>query len=392
VSSGADSAARFRAVDGLRLVGALAVMMTHVGFDSGDALRGPFAGLLGRLDSGVAIFFAVSGFVLFRPHVMAHLGGRPRPRVGSYFARRAARILPVLWLAVGAAYLVVPTKGAVTGDYLATAALVHIYVGTPLLTGLTQFWSLATEVAFYLLLPAAAALLCRGRSGMTWLRRASVALLVLVPVGPVWMAVVTATGHPQARLWLPGFVGWFAVGMLLALWNGARTVGLVAPGVLDSLSRAPGTSWAAAVALLAIAGTPVAGPLDLSEPTPGQAAVKAVLYTLIGLFILLPTVTTIAPATEPTAVRALGGRLGSRLGEVSYGLFAYHVIVLAVVDRLPGFGSFQGRFVERLGLTFVATLVVATVSYVVVERPLMAWVRGATSRTPATATAVHTPS
>ena len=98
MSSGADSAARFRAVDGLRLVGALAVMMTHVGFDSGDALRGPFAGLLGRLDSGVAIFFAVSGFVLFRPHVMAHLGGRPRPRVGSYFARRAARILPVLWL------------------------------------------------------------------------------------------------------------------------------------------------------------------------------------------------------------------------------------------------------------------------------------------------------
>lgn len=392
MSSGTDSAARFRAVDGLRLVGALAVMMTHVGFDSGDALNGPFAGLLARLDSGVAIFFAVSGFVLFRPHVMAHLSARPRPRLASYLVRRAARILPVLWLAVGAAYLVVHTKGAVTGDYLATGALVHIYVGTPLLTGLTQFWSLATEVAFYLALPAAAALLCRGPAGMTWLRRVSVALLVLVPVGPVWMAAATASGHSQARLWLPGFVGWFAVGMLLALWNGARTVGMAGPGILDSLARAPGTSWAAAAAVLAIAGTPVAGPLDLTEPTPGQAAVKSVLYTLIALFVLLPTVTTIAPASAPTAVSALGGRVGSGLGEVSYGLFAYHVIVLALVDRLPGFGSFHGRFAERLGLTFVATLVVATVSYLVVERPLMSWVRGATSRTQARAMAVHTPS
>ena len=48
------------------------------GFTAVTSLNGPFAGLLARLDVGVAIFFAISGFLLYRPHVVAWFEGHCR--------------------------------------------------------------------------------------------------------------------------------------------------------------------------------------------------------------------------------------------------------------------------------------------------------------------------
>lgn len=374
----------FRALDGLRFVGALAVMTTHVGFDSGDALRGPFAGVLARLDAGVALFFVVSGFLLFRPHAMAHLEGRRRPRTGTYYVRRAFRILPVLWVAVVAAYLLLRRPDAGPGSFVAHAGLVQIYLGTPLTPGLTQFWSLATEVAFYLVLPLVANLVCRGVGNRRWATRAIAVLAGLTAVGPAWMATATVLGHSQARLWLPGFVGWFAVGMSLAVWHAARTTGIFRPGRLDALSRSAGTVWAMAAALFVLASTTLAGPLDLSEPTPGQAATKNAIYTLVGLLVVLPTIAAVGPSPEPRAVALLGTPPGVWLGRISYGVFAYHVIVLAMVGRLESLEPFTGAFALRWALTLLITVGVAAVSYHAVERPLM---RGLRRRAPRSADA-----
>jgi peptidoglycan/LPS O-acetylase OafA/YrhL len=364
------AAARFRALDGLRLVGALMVLTTHVGFESGAALQGRFAGVLSRLDVGVALFFVVSGFLLFRPHAMGHLQGHRRPRPAAYLLRRAARILPVLWLVVAAAWLLV-REDAPVGDYLAHALLVQIYVGTPQLAGLTQLWSLCTEVAFYLVLPLVAALACRGPRDRRWVRRTGLAAGVLVVAGPAWMATVTALGLSQARLWLPGFVGWFGLGMLLAVWHAARTTGVLPTGRLDRLAAYPGTVWGLAAALFVLASTPVAGPLDLSEPTPLQAATKSLLYAVIGALVVLPTVLAVPPAPEPTAVRALSGRVGVGLGLISYGVFAYHVLVLELVSRWLGLGTFEGGFWQRWLLTTGIAVAVAAASYAAVERPVM---------------------
>jgi peptidoglycan/LPS O-acetylase OafA/YrhL len=385
----------FRALDGLRLVGALMVLTTHAGFDSGDALRGPFAGILSRLDSGVALFFVVSGFLLFRPHVMGHLEGRQRPRSGIYFIRRAARILPVLWVAVVAAYLLVRRPDARLGDYVEVATLTHIYLDAPLLSGLTQFWSLATEVAFYLVLPAVANLLCRGPGTRRWATRTIWVLAGITAVGPVWMAAATALGQGQARLWLPGFVGWFAIGMALAVWHAARTTGVFGRGRLDAFSRSPGTVWAMAAAVFVLASTPLGGPLDLSEPSPGQAATKNVLYTLIGLLTVLPTVSAVGPSPEPRIVGLLSTRAGVWLGQISYGVFAYHVIVLALVGRLESLAPFTGSFGLRWILTVLVTVGIAALSFHALERPIMRGVRrrsGARSASPRLTTTTDTAS
>jgi peptidoglycan/LPS O-acetylase OafA/YrhL len=81
LASGPPSHERFPLLDGYRAIAATMVVATHVGFQTGAAIHGPWSGLLARLDSGVAVFFLLSGFLLFRPISAAHLAGRSGPAV-----------------------------------------------------------------------------------------------------------------------------------------------------------------------------------------------------------------------------------------------------------------------------------------------------------------------
>ncbi|GAA1612821.1 acyltransferase [Kribbella sancticallisti] len=359
---------RFPALDGLRAIGALAIVTTHVGFQSGDALNGPFAGVLSRLDIGVAIFFAISGFLLYRPHVVAWFEETEPPRVLPYLRNRALRILPALWVAVVLAALLVPNDRAVSWvSYLRHATFTQIYVDSPPAHGLTQLWSLSTEVTFYLLLPLLAKLLTSyerpTRRAVRWRLAVLVGLAVL---GPVWMAGISATGNPLAGLWLPGYIGWFAVGMGFALWQVARSSGRLGPSVLDSLTKIPGTVWGVGIALFLIAATPLAGPFNLSAPSPGQAFVKSLLHTVIAACVVFPAIT---PTARISAV--LGGKVGHVAGDISYGTFVYHLIVLSLVHQGLGLELFEGHFAVLFWPTVVLTTAVATASYYLLERPVM---------------------
>ncbi|MEU4193797.1 acyltransferase [Kribbella sp. NPDC026611] len=320
---------RFRALDGLRAIAALAVLTSLVGRHSDP----PFGALVSRLDVGWAVFFAISGFLLYRPHVLAWFSGAEPPLTLSYLRGRALRILPALVVTVALCLLL----GSSDAAYLR--------------------WALLTPLLFYLLLPGLGRLLTGyerpTRRSVRWRMLVLVALTVL---GPVWMAVVTATGHPQARLWLPGYLGWFAVGMGFALWQVARATGRLGTSALDTLTRLPGTLWGIAAALLLIAATPLAGPFDQSEPAPAQALLKNLLYTVIVACVLFPVLT-------PTAqtVRVLGGRIGQLAGRLSYGVVAYQFVVLALVDA---------PFVVLLPVTLVGSVALAAVSYRWIERPL----------------------
>jgi peptidoglycan/LPS O-acetylase OafA/YrhL len=364
---------RFGALDGLRAIGALAVLSTHVGFASGDALIGPFAGPLARLDTGVAVFFVISGFMLYRPHLVATVEARPRPATGTYLWHRALRILPALWIATTlAAVLLTHGPGVGLGLYLRHAALIHIYFANHQIAGLSQMWSLATEGAFYVLLPLLAWALSRlGFSSRRDVLRQLMILALFGVTGPTWMAVMASSGHPSGGLWLPGYIGWFGAGMAVAVWQVARSQGLLPGGFPGKLADNPGTVWAGAVAVFALATSPVAGPFGLSPASPGQAATKNLLYAVIALLIVFPAVAAVDESSEPRAVRALGGRVGHFFGDISYGVFAYHVVVLGVVERLTGHVDFTGRFATLFWLTLSASVVLATVSYRLVERPIM---------------------
>ena len=109
--------------------------------------------LLGRFDLAVAVFFALSGFLLWRGHAAAARGLRPIPPTGHYLRSRIVRIMPGYLVAVVVILTLLPDANADLTVWLANLSLTQIYVPLTLTAGLTQMWSLSVEVTFYLALP-----------------------------------------------------------------------------------------------------------------------------------------------------------------------------------------------------------------------------------------------
>ena len=124
-------------------------------------------------------------------------------------------------------------------------------------TGLTQMWSLATEVVFYLLLPVFGWLLVAGRRPCRWILAGCAALGGLTVVWYVATRTVV-TFDISSVFWLPNYLDWFAGGMALAVlavwWETDRER---SPAVLRTVAAAPGSCWVLADCLIAV--TPVAG-------------------------------------------------------------------------------------------------------------------------------------
>lgn len=366
---------RFAPLDGLRAVGALMVVVTHVSAHTATSFTEPFGGILARFDAGVALFFVISGFLLYRPYVAARLTGAASPDLRGYLWRRALRILPVLWLAVAAVWLLFDHDTA-TAVYLRHMLMIHIYWPDSWVLGLTQMWSLAVEGAFYVALPLLAWLLARtARDPRSFVRRTLVALGLLVVLSPVWVAVTTSMEHATAPQWLPAYLGWFAIGMALVTWQQARCHGILPPSRIDFLARHPGTLWLCALAVLVIASTPIAGSRGLEAAVPGEAAFKNLAYAVFALLMVLPCVATLRDGEDASAARALGGRVGRWFGDISYGIFAYHLLILELVGPVVGHENFTGGFWRLLVPTLLVTVPVAALSYRLLERPVMEWGR-----------------
>ncbi len=359
-------------VDGLRACAALLVLATHVAYQTGEVSRGVFGAVLGRFDLGVALFFVISGFVLYRPWSVAARTGREGPRLRTYLRRRSARILPAYWVVL---LLVVLTtaRGASAGDVLSNIGLAQVYSDS-LLPGYTQTWSLCTEIAFYAVLPPlAGTLVGRGGSTYRWQRETSV-LVALAVLAWVWTAVA-ATGSitPWAGTWLTGHLDWFAVGMLLASAWAHRAVhptGRVA-ALLDDVGGHPWGLLALGAGLFWLATTPLAGPLTLDVSTPTAAVVKEVLYGAISGLVVLAAIA--GPQTSGPFAAVLGHPVAQDLGRISYGLFLVHLVAIEAALRLLGREAFAGFFWPVLVVTVVLSVAGATASWWLVERPALRW-------------------
>jgi peptidoglycan/LPS O-acetylase OafA/YrhL len=376
---------RFPALDGVRAIAALGVVLTHVGFQTGVTAHGARGGFLARLDAGVALFFVLSGFLLFLPFVRHRIAGRDAPPTGRYLERRALRILPAYWAAAVVCLLFVEDKhGAATGlDWLRHALLLQIYPAGGLREGFTQTWSLCTEVAFYLALPLLAPLVL-GRRGPFRPRRVVGVLggLLVLTIGWLFAAHLPALELRPASSWLPGQVGWFAVGMALAVARARLETGGPAEHAgwnwLLDIARAPGSCVLLGAVLFAIAITPVAGPRLISPTTGWEMIAKHLLYGGAAGLLVLPLV--LAPADRSVVHRLLGSKLASWAGELSYSVFLWHLLALAAAFALLDVTVFTGHFWPVLVATLAGTAVLASISYFALERPLMGLRRKVGSR------------
>jgi peptidoglycan/LPS O-acetylase OafA/YrhL len=362
-------------LDGLRAVAALAVVATHVSFRSGLTTSGSTVGaFMARLEVGVALFFVLSGYLLYRPFAAAAINGRKSPSSMKYLWKRSLRVLPAYWVMIGTVLAAFSWEYMNDAwDWLVPFGLLQIYQPLRLPIAGEQTWSLATEVSFYLLLPvfALVARSLRGKTPAQRVRRQLSFTGVLIVTGIAWTVCVHAPWWPLellSSMWLPGYLDWFGVGMALAILTTRTDAVTRFQTTISALASAPWSCWAVAGSLMWIASTPIAGPLAVyPAPTSGESILKHVLYVAVAVFLILPLVGDEQP---PVAVQAVLANPVSRfLGKISFGIFLWHLAVIEVWLRVSDTPEFSGEFWTISAVTLAGTIAVASVSYYLIEQP-----------------------
>jgi peptidoglycan/LPS O-acetylase OafA/YrhL len=367
---------RFPCFDGLRAIAALSVVGVHVAFVSGFTGSSGLGIYTSRLEIGVSIFFVISGFLLYRPFVLGHLGARPVPDAANFWLRRLVRIVPAYWLAfVVITYVAqADTVPAHWWSPLVYLGFAQIYVPSLATHGISQAWTLCTEMTFYLFLPLWGwSMATRARSTAHQLRVELGGLAVLVAISfgfRLW-----CLNHPSglARTmpdWLPAYLDLFALGMLLAVisaWVAVR--GRDIAWLCGSWM--PWVSWAlAGAAFVAVShlGIPVIPIYHLPVAT---NLARQTLYGVFAFLLVLPAV--IGPSDSGAIRWFLRSRPMMAVGIISYGIYLWHQAALTMVLRVTDNQLFTMPWAELLPAVVFCAAVVAALSYRFVERPAQRW-------------------
>jgi peptidoglycan/LPS O-acetylase OafA/YrhL len=382
-------------LDGARGIACLCVISAHVlvHFAPVTLARSRLDMVLGH---GLTFFFALSAFLLYLPYVKRVIAGRPPPDPVQFLRRRVLRIFPA-YLAIflianfvfRAVYLRNPLSvgwasgaegtGMMTdiGDLFASLTLTHTLRPSTLQTGLNPSWSLTCEWGFYLALPLIGWLwLSRATSATRPIRAALAPPAVLFALGLATQTVLQILQrklYPGAVLqtywgenWLAvlssstlAYAGVFAIGMVCAVAWVAMTDGwLASRSTLNLQWIIAGCGVVGAVAaavLLAMGSRYVEIPI---------AVVSAALIMVIASPAARHETSVIAAAFDWRPVRAFG--------LISLSAFLWHYPVLILVDRLglPITDSAAGGGAALLLVTGV-TILLATVTYLLIEKPAM---------------------
>ena len=402
------------ALDGIRAVAVLGVMLFHGG---APLATGGFL--------GVNMFFVLSGF-LITSLLLGEWARRLTIRLASFWGRRARRLLPaLLLLLVGvAAYArFFASPGEFAGlrlDALSTLVYVanwHFIVGgsnyfasAAQPSPLSHMWSLAIEEQFYIVWPpvvlgllyvgkrlrpsrrlwpvlAAAvvgALASAGDMRWSYLHGASITRLYEgtdTRCQDILVGAALATGMAiwaQHRRAVPVPVPDLDVIEFSRAHPAAGTVGLgAAPAHRRDIQRRRGPSvkpisawelssstmrlagqffgWAALIGLVVAWGR-------LSGPTGFLFAGGELLVALAVALLLFCVVT----AQRGSLARALANPVFVYLGTISYGLYLWHFPLYSLLDA----GRMHLYALPLLAVRMSATVVVATASYYLVERPI----------------------
>ncbi len=323
--------------------------------------------------TGVSLFFVLSGFLLGRPFLLEAMYGKRLSRP-AYYARRALRILPAYFVAVIVATTLNANRPSDLLHGIPYLFFLNSFagIGVPLRPYSDVWWSLATEVQFYLLLPLLPAFL-RSRTGR-WC-----GLILAVAYAVAYRAFATGALHAstvedQVKLAhsLFGRAPQFAVGIFAAWvcerfgapihrWASARrwvragagdAVALVLLGGLSEMLRRIVfvTYWQA------------------EARWPAWHVAEGALWGAILVVLLL----------VPLWIRPLCcNRVWSTLGQLSYSIYLIHAalipLALGTMNRIRP-GVFVGWNLRALPAALMVSALcvgVSTVTYLLIERPFL---------------------
>ncbi|AZO24634.1 acyltransferase [Mesorhizobium sp. M1E.F.Ca.ET.045.02.1.1] len=333
-------------LDMLRAVAVTLVLYAHFLAPNGSSF-------LGHL--GVRLFFVLSGFLITRLLLDARdtYAFEAGPALRSFYARRAIRIFPPYFAVLGLVWLtdLEQSRSSLAWHalYLSNFWYAQRNDWTPWL--LCHFWSLSIEEQFYLAWPLIVLVAPRRR-------------IEAITIGVICFSLAYRFYWPIAAdpalardLLPPASMDALACGALLAV---RRARGADVP-------RWMRLCWPALVAVFLL--------VVWSDPGPASSAWEWPRWFLVQVLPLALLVAIVAACSN--GLGGTPGRLAELpplifLGRISYGVYLYHPILLAYAVKaqpwLPLNVSEQGP--GRFLVAGAATLVVASLSWVLFEKPL----------------------
>jgi peptidoglycan/LPS O-acetylase OafA/YrhL len=326
----------FPALDGLRALAVLLVMVNHIHFQS--AVPPYIQGWV-----GVDVFFVLSGFLITTLLVREH------ERYGDlsfkgFYVRRAFRILPVYWFTTLLYIAVVwgghmQEKQAELRRMLPYLVLMVAEFRPLTLNVFSHAWTLCIEEKFYLLWPPLLTF-------MVPFRKWSVLLLI----GIAGIIPLLARRQPEA------YAGLF-FGSLLGLG-------------LSKQTPWPFKAWAARIPIPVTALLALGGYCLIFENHNRVSIFTATLVPFIGTLVL-----------RQSFIRtALASRVLTTIGRRSYAMYLIHVLVCNFAERMIWNRVSVKPWVVMLLTDYLLTFLGASVIYVLLERPMIERGRKISSR------------
>lgn len=399
------------ALDGFRALAIYAIVVLHlIGVFVNP--EGNFGRILtyGPLPNAVDVLFIISGFVVFLPAVAR--GGR-FGAIGAYAVRRAARLLPAFWVAIGLVVLMIavwPASPAPTMPSLAEIGAhvtgLHVpvhFFDQDFLLGLGidgPLWTLSLEVTFYLLLPLVAGV---------YYRHPFAGLLIAVAISVGWKVGAENLGEIAGALGLapsperlaftqsaaysqfPAFTAQFALGMTAA-WLVVKLPDKVPEALLRR--RAAQVQALSALALIPLFYLFGLFAREAAALAPTQARGEILLTLAIPLAL---TTFMLATALAPPRMQIPFALPFARsLGDISYGAYLMHfpliLFYVALVASLPE-GAFDVLTSIWVGgpIVLAASIGYGYLSGIYLERPIRRWAHRYGRRARTTRAAVEAP-
>jgi peptidoglycan/LPS O-acetylase OafA/YrhL len=340
-------------IESMRALAALGVVTGHIfgqarNYGPGKTLDSFVHRTLFGGGFGVFVFFGLTGYLLFWPFARQAFGDGPPIDLKRYAVNRALRILP-LYYAVVVFLMIVQESGGSRGQWLHfltfTQTFSNHYIGT--VDG--PMWSLVVEVMFYILLPFFAwglARIVRGR------KLGGAAVLIALGVASYFVrqhAVADGARRLILEYSLPATFMYFVPGMLIALlrlhWEERPPTWLRGPlGV--------GDWWMVAAALIT---------LWQFDSYNRSYLIAVATFLALGACVL--------PVSRGRLVRALDWRPLAVIGVASYSLYLWHD---PIVTRLGTLHHIPHGYIPQLLIAGAVSIVVALISYRLIEAPFLA--------------------
>ena len=356
---------------GMRAMAALAVVLFHWGSGIGFFPQARAHMSVSAFDTrwdlglfldygwlGVLLFFVLSGYLLASQLLHRELN---MAKVTGFWLRRGLRIYPAFWLQLLILLLVARSVSSMPQMTAGGDIVRHIFLWINLPPSMTVpmnsvWWTLPVELGFYLVLPLL--VLLSNRVG--WLRVFVAAVVITIGwrYGVMWIYRGESYVTHQAILdSIPGALSTFCTGVALAYYIAARGIPVFRKRYI-----------LLAVSIVLLCEMMVWLNVNLDTYWRGHWML-GIWNPLMGILIGTLMFSLILPLE---GFKWLSSKPMVWLGDISFGIYLWHYPLLMLFERTI-LHDWQTPLLSVLALllTLTGTLMLASISYYLIEKPMM---------------------